>query len=720
VIKRHHALKHATSTETDFVMVVGGPLTNGRFSVYSGANNAEPDYGFYDDQDTGMLRPGANALRFVTGGTAALDLDSSQNAIFAGTIAATGGNSTEWNTAYDDHIVSLAFSGTSTTTLTLTQQDGGTITNTFSNPQGDITNVNAGVGLSGGGGSGSITLTLDLNELTTSTANGDGDFFAVVDTVGAQKKLTKANIALSGMNNDSGWTSNTGDIEQVNTTSPIGGGGASGTVTITHDSQSDTQTLASETLAHDGTFTAYTSVTTNATGHVSAHTLKTYTLPSAGSYTLPTATLTTLGGVKLGSNTDQIVAGNTVSSTASRSYKVQLNSSDQMLVNVPWTDTDSGGTMSSWKIGSTTGTDQTVSNTQVVDIVGGTGISGVVGGTRTVTLTLDDTLVAPASYTNANITVDQQGRITTASNGSDAEGVTSITFTSDSGSTTAITSTGTIDIAGGTNVTTSATGSTVTINSTDQYTGTVTSVAALTLGTTGTDLSSTVAGGTGAAVITLQVPTASASNRGALSSADWTTFNNKGIGDITGITTAANSGLAGGVTSGTATLTLDVNNSTTSTLSTDADWFSIANTVGTTYKMAPGNIDLSTMNNDSGWTSSAGVVTTLTTTGTSGAATLVGATLNIPNYADDAGVTAVTATTPVVSSEGTTPDISMAAATTSVSGYLTTTDWNTFNNKGSGDGIVESLTTTGTSGASYLCKYKHTKHIHKFLGGLWD
>ena len=57
--------------------------------------------------------------------------------------------------------------------------------------------------------------------------------------------------------------------------------------------------------------------------------------------------------------------------------------------------------------------------------------------------------------------------------------------------------------------------------------GTVTSVAALTLGTTGTDLSSTVANGTTTPVITLQVPTASAANRGALSAADWTTFNNK-------------------------------------------------------------------------------------------------------------------------------------------------------------------------------------------------
>jgi hypothetical protein len=57
--------------------------------------------------------------------------------------------------------------------------------------------------------------------------------------------------------------------------------------------------------------------------------------------------------------------------------------------------------------------------------------------------------------------------------------------------------------------------------------GTVTSVAALTLGTSGTDLSSTVANSTTTPVITLNVPTASATNRGALSSADWTTFNNK-------------------------------------------------------------------------------------------------------------------------------------------------------------------------------------------------
>jgi hypothetical protein len=79
--------------------------------------------------------------------------------------------------------------------------------------------------------------------------------------------------------------------------------------------------------------------------------------------------------------------------------------------------------------------------------------------------------------------------------------------------------------------------------------GTVTSVAALTLGTSGTDLSSTVANSTTTPVITLNVPTASATNRGALSSADWTTFNSKQVSgnyitSLTGEATASGPGAA--------------------------------------------------------------------------------------------------------------------------------------------------------------------------------
>jgi hypothetical protein len=57
--------------------------------------------------------------------------------------------------------------------------------------------------------------------------------------------------------------------------------------------------------------------------------------------------------------------------------------------------------------------------------------------------------------------------------------------------------------------------------------GTVTEVNALTIGTSGTDITSTVATATTTPVVTLNVPTASAANRGALSAADWTTFNDK-------------------------------------------------------------------------------------------------------------------------------------------------------------------------------------------------
>jgi hypothetical protein len=71
--------------------------------------------------------------------------------------------------------------------------------------------------------------------------------------------------------------------------------------------------------------------------------------------------------------------------------------------------------------------------------------------------------------------------------------------------------------------------------------GTVTSVSALTIGTTGTDITSTVANGTTTPTITLNVPTASATNRGALSSTDWSTFSGKQdaltIGNITDIGT---------------------------------------------------------------------------------------------------------------------------------------------------------------------------------------
>jgi hypothetical protein len=93
---------------------------------------------------------------------------------------------------------------------------------------------------------------------------------------------------------------------------------------------------------------------------------------------------------------------------------------------------------------------------------------------------------------------------------------------------------------------------------------------------------------------------------------------------------------------------------------------------------------------------------TLTTTGTSGAATLVGSTLNIPQYqAAGTYVTAVTASSPLASSGGTTPNITIQQASGSQNGFLSSTDWTTFNNKQ--NALTNPVTGTGTT--NYLAKF---------------
>ena len=77
---------------------------------------------------------------------------------------------------------------------------------------------------------------------------------------------------------------------------------------------------------------------------------------------------------------------------------------------------------------------------------------------------------------------------------------------------------------------------------------------------------------------------------------------------------------------------------------------------------------------------------------TNSAITINGTSTSLGGSITVGSVTSVTGTSPVVSSGGATPAISMPAATTSANGYLTSTDWTTFNNKGSG--TVTSVTGT--------------------------
>jgi len=100
-----------------------------------------------------------------------------------------------------------------------------------------------------------------------------------------------------------------------------------------------------------------------------------------------------------------------------------------------------------------------------------------------------------------------------------------------------------------------------TVDSVAYGTGSVTSVAALTLGTSGTDLSSTVATGTTTPVITLNVPDASSANRGVVTTGTQTFAGDKTLtGSLAG-TSATFSG-AGSFSGGASGVGLSVINTT--------------------------------------------------------------------------------------------------------------------------------------------------------------
>ena len=139
-------------------------------------------------------------------------------------------------------------------------------TDTTGNYVADIT-AGTAIDVSGGGSeTATVTVNVDLSELSTSTTDGDGDYFVVVDTVNAQRKLTKGNINISGFNNDAGYTTNVGDITGVTAGTNLTGGGTSGAVTI----NMATGGIGSGTYGSTANATKIDTITVDAYGRVTA------------------------------------------------------------------------------------------------------------------------------------------------------------------------------------------------------------------------------------------------------------------------------------------------------------------------------------------------------------------------------------------------------------------------------------------------------------------
>ena len=212
--------------------------------------------------------------------------------------------------------------------------------------------------------------------------------------------------------NGSAWISLTGDGTKYDLLVP------SGTTAIRLEGLTD-----SGNTNDDITITGSTNVTVTreSATEISIAATDTNTQRSAGT------------GLSLSSNTinanvdgTNSVSPNNSTNTASRTYKVQVDGSDNLVVNVPWSDTNTNtNQLTQFVIEDGDGTEVTMSHNKELKFTEGTGINinftdvstGSDSDPFDLQFALKDTTVTAASYTAADITVDAQGRITSAASG---------------------------------------------------------------------------------------------------------------------------------------------------------------------------------------------------------------------------------------------------------------------------------------------------------------
>jgi hypothetical protein len=197
------------------------------------------------------------------------------------------------------------------------------------------------------------------------------------------------------------------------------------------------------------------------------------------------------------------------------------------------------------------------------------------------------------------------------------------------------------------------------------------------------------------------MPAASTSTDGYLTSTDWNTFNSKapatsgtsilygnGSGGFSNVTIGTGVSFVAGTLSATGsggsvtTVSVVSANGFAGTVANPTTTPAITLTTSISGMLYGNGTAIAAATISAPLAYSAGTLS-ITQSGASTNGYLSSTDWNTFNNKQPAGtyVTSVTGTAPVVSSGGTTPAISMAAANTSTNGYLTSTDWNTFNNK---------------------------------------